>query len=280
MRMTDGTLGILDLALRHPLSMGAGLLHRAAYRDVGAYAMFIGTPHCGQSLIGSLIDAHPNALIAHELGALKYLTARYSRIQIYELIRWNSRRFAARGRVWHDYPYEVAGQWQGCFMRIDVIGDKQGSGAVLRLAARPRLLDRLRRTVGGRLRVLHVVRNPYDAISTLAYRTGQDLDEAVAFHSSHLPTIATVREALAPGELLEFRHEEFVAAPREVLGRVCAFLGLEPSDAYLDACTAIVFEKPRRTRQTAPWNPALVETVRDAMSSHEFLRGYEFEVPA
>jgi hypothetical protein len=83
------------------------------FDSVESYAMFIGYPRSGHSLIGALLDAHPNAAIAHELDVLKYVKEGYSREQIDPLLLENSRRYTESGREWNGYRYEVAGQWQG-----------------------------------------------------------------------------------------------------------------------------------------------------------------------
>ena len=41
--------------------------------------MFIGYPRSGHSLIGSLLDVHPNAIVAHELDALKFVGAGFGK---------------------------------------------------------------------------------------------------------------------------------------------------------------------------------------------------------
>jgi hypothetical protein len=43
------------------------------FRGIQTYCMFVGYPRTGHSLIGSLLDAHPRVVIAHELNALKAL---------------------------------------------------------------------------------------------------------------------------------------------------------------------------------------------------------------
>ena len=58
--------------------------------------MFIGYPRSGHSLIGVLLDAHPNTIISHELGALKYLHTGFSKGQIYHLLLEKS-RLCAKG---------------------------------------------------------------------------------------------------------------------------------------------------------------------------------------
>src|SRR5215207_7292340 len=91
--------------------------------------MFIGYPRSGHSLVGALLDAHPNAIIAHELNALECVEKGVDKGCIFQLVLENSRKFAKSGRRWEGYSYKVSNQWQGRFERLLVIGDKKGGGS-------------------------------------------------------------------------------------------------------------------------------------------------------
>ena len=51
-----------------------------------------------------------------------------------------------------------------------MIGDKKGGKSTLRLGERPELLDRLAATVAVPVKIIQVVRNPYDNIATMHRR--------------------------------------------------------------------------------------------------------------
>ena len=63
-----------------------GSKYEGDYQDIEKYCMFIGYPRSGHSLVGSLLDAHPYMLIAHELDALRYIQVGFSKKQLYHLI--------------------------------------------------------------------------------------------------------------------------------------------------------------------------------------------------
>jgi hypothetical protein len=144
--------------------------YRELFAGVKTYCMFLGYPRSGHSLVGSLLDAHPNVIIAHELDVLKHVQARFSTNQIFYLLLENSRKLAARGRGYSGYSYEVANQWQGRFRELHVIGDKKGGGSSTRLHSNPGLLDSLCKTIGIKTKFVHVIRNPYDCITTITSR--------------------------------------------------------------------------------------------------------------
>ena len=152
-----------------PATLG-GLRHAKTFDTVERFCLFIGYPRSGHSLVGSLLDAHPDVVLAHELDALKYVAAGYRRKQLYWMILRRDAEFTRSGRRWTGFDYAVEGQWQGRYERLQVIGDKKGGVSTFRLGARPELLDRLRRVVGAEVRLIHVVRNPFDNIATMSRR--------------------------------------------------------------------------------------------------------------
>ena len=82
---------------------------RPPLKDVQRFCFFIGYARSGHSLVGSLLNAHPRMVIAHELDALRYVRMGFSRSQIYALLLEQDERFAAIGRTWSGYDYTVPG---------------------------------------------------------------------------------------------------------------------------------------------------------------------------
>ena len=254
-----------------------GKMHAAMFDDVENYCMFIGYPRTGHSLIGSLLDAHSNMIIAHELDALDYIGRGYSRNQLFHLIVNNSRQFSAKGRTWTGYSYQVSNQWQGRSSHLRVIGDKMAARSARRLSDDPGLIGRLRHTVGMPLRLVHVIRNPYDVIATMTRRgrhTSSDLSIEVFFRMCRRSV--EIKEQVPQGELYDIRLEDFINAPTAELKRLCAFLGIDAEPSYLEDCASIVFKSPKKSRFDIPWSADAIERVRTRISDFEFLAGYSF----
>ena len=266
-------LGLANLYLR---SLYKGFQARRNFDDLDTYCMFIGYPRSGHSLVGSLLDAHPEMIFAHELGVLKYVHARFTKRQIYYLLLNNSRRFTERGRGRH-FSYAVPGQWQGRYKKLRVIGDKHGEGASLRLRARPYLLDRLRKTIGLRIKFIHVVRNSYDNISTISNRQHMGLPDSIEYYFSLCETVSKTRKQIEKRDWFELKHESLIASPRVSLEHLCRFLGAQPADDYLSDCARIVYQVPHRSRYDVPWDAELINIVEKRMRQFSFLQGYSFE---
>ncbi len=267
----------IDLPWAFLSSACTGLRDRHRFDDLRTYCMFIGYPRSGHSLLGSLLDAHPEAMIAHEADALRYVQARFTRVQVYSLLLRNSQLYRERREIIYDYT--VPRQWQGRARRIAVLGDKKGGRSTRRLSESAALLDRLRRVVGVPIRFVHVIRNPFDNITTISQRkpAGGDLDPAIAEYVRLCQTVERLKSRLGAGALLDVRHEALLADPRGVLRQVCGFLGIQPEADYLDDCSSILFDAPRQTRHLVEWSPDHVRQVTEVISRIDFLHGYSFE---
>lgn len=251
----------------------------ADFERVRAYVMFVGQPRTGHSLVGALLDAHPRALIAHELDALKYVEAGYDRRRLFALaVRTQQRRVAAGHQQRIGYKYLVEGQPQGRYERLEVIGDKKGGQSTLRLGRDIGLLDRLQRTVGVDVFIVQVVRNPFDVIATMHRREPRrSLPDVVDRFFDQADTSAEVRRRVGEAHFHQLRHEDVVADPRRVLADLCSFVGLDAPAAYLDACASIVFDAPRRTRDDVPWTADLLAEVSQRAAARPDLAAYRFE---
>ena len=55
------------------------------FRQVTTYCLFIGHGRSGHSIIGAMLDAHPEVILSDELDAMKYLRLGFSRDQVFHL---------------------------------------------------------------------------------------------------------------------------------------------------------------------------------------------------
>ena len=250
-----------------------------AYPDLQAFCLFASYGRSGHSLVGSLLDAHPDVVIAHEANALRLVTEGMKRDELFRTLLENSHRSFERGRKQSGYSYIVERQWQGRHRTLRIIGDKSG-GRTTKLIGRTGL-RRFARTVGLPLAIVHQTRNPYDIVArrSLVLRDGvpkRSLPEAIADLAAMTDVNERlIREGRYPVAML--RHEELIADPQGELARLCEFLGVEPEPGYLDACAAIVYESPHRTRDRVEWSDADRRAVAEIIERHAFLRGYSFD---
>ena len=247
------------------------------YRHVKTYCMFIGYPRSGHSIVGSLLDAHPNMVVAQELDALRCFSAGMNRQMVFHLLLENSRRFTQLGRVWNGYNYQVPNQWQGRYQNLEVIGDKKGGRSSIQLLHNPQLLDHYRRALGLPIRFVHVIRNPYDNIATFSIKHEVSLDAAVKTYFQLVKSVMQVKQRVPEGEVFDLRHEDLIVDPAGRLAALCRFLGQEPDADYLKDCASIIYASPHRSRHDVEWPAYLLKLVQERIGGVPFLQGYDFE---
>ncbi len=251
--------------------------YRDALSGLESYCMFIGYPRSGHSLLGSLLDAHPDIVIAHELDALRFVEAGFSQEQLFYLLIERSKWFTNKGRTWYEYSYDVPNQWNGRFRLIRVIGDKKGGQSSERLARNPQLLEKLRRTLTTDLKIIHVTRNPFDNITTMSTRMSMSLQNASKHYFWLCDSVVRAKASQDPSNWLDLRHEDLIVDPTGTLKGACAFLGQEAEDEYLSDCATLVFDSPRKTRSKVEWHKDLIEEVQERLAQYPFLYGYRFD---
>jgi len=270
------------LSKRFMKSLVYGYIRRRDFRTVHTYCMFIGYQRSGHSLIGALIDAHPNAAMGMEVDTLYLVESGYSRNQIFYCLVRNSEVFTrSLGNIWTNYTYRVPGQHQGTYKELQVIGDKKGGKSTLRLGEDFSLFERLSAMVGCRIRVLHMIRHPMDNISTMIVR--HTPPGSVPGHADILEKIdyyykkAEINDRLRKSgkiDYLDIWHEEFIDQPEQQITRILEFIGLEPFPDYVSACTSIIYKEPRKSRYDLDWPPDLEKFVYERAGKYDFLNKY------
>lgn len=278
-QIRDWAQKIIRMSIHYFTGLWIGFRHHETFQKIHVYCLFIGYPRSGHTLIGSLLDAHPHALIGHELDSLKYVTDDFSQKEIFMLLIKNSEQFTQTGRKWSGYQYAVPNQWNGRFSELRVIGDKKGHGSTLRLRQGKEVLRRLRHTVKLPVKAIHVIRNPYDNIATMhlaSLRKPEGLPKTIDLYFSLCDTIQAIKQQLPKNDFFEIRLEDFISDPKRHLKDLCLFLNLEPFKDYLDDCASIVFEAPHETRHTVEWRPDSIREVARRMEAVSYLQGYEY----
>jgi hypothetical protein len=260
--------GLRDATLARALGRLEAVRHD--FTRVESFVAFAGFPRSGHTLIGSLLTAHPDAVVAHELDALRYVQHWTDRDALYGLIARQDRKFAAAGSVWTGYNYSVPGQWQGRYRTLRVIGDKKGGTTARRLADQPELLDRLRATVPVPIRFVIVTRDPNDNIARMATRDGTSLDQAI---DGYFHRAAAVARLTRLADCFCLTHEDFTAEPAASLTELAGWLGLDADPGWATACAALV-RPASSARDDVTWDLDALRRVRRMTAENDLLAGY------
>ncbi len=154
---------------------------------VKLFVLFIGYFRSGHSIVGSLLDAHPNVVIAHEFNTFRWLSQVQQqnlgqiprekiKEQLFNKLYGNTfnNTFKNGKRSENDKGYNLTihNSWQGRYnKRIDVIGDKNGGGMSKLYKDDSDTFNfaykTLQQVSSTPVYFIHCVRNPFDIISTM-----------------------------------------------------------------------------------------------------------------
>jgi sulfotransferase family protein len=270
----------LDTARRRARSGRATRRDPQRFDDVRTFCFFVGHNKSGTSMLGGLLDAHCDVVLADEVDVLRYVEAGFRRDQLFHLLLRGSSVEARKGRVTarrlEPYSYLVPGQWQGRSPRPLVVGDSTSGSSTRRLGAHPELLDRVVDVMRGvDVKLVQVVRNPFDPISAMMVRGRRSFENAIDHYFGACDTLREIRRR-AGSSLLPVRYEIFVNAPEAQLASVCHFVGVDADADYLRACAGIIRRRPDRSREMVRWEPKWIERVEQRIADVDFLEGYSY----
>ena len=285
-------------------------LHQA--QQVKKFVFFVGYGRSGHSIVASLMDAHPNVIIAHEFylfdelpGLFRRRQLNDTRLKLYDRLYYSSYSSARSG--WRSskvtskgYNLNLNGSWQGQFDRLEVIGDKTGGSTAMLYHDHPEvfksrlwLLDVVTRVPHV---AIHVVRNPYDMIATVAmFQASADVNKYKVEASIHnkfkridfikmaADIVLSKAEAVAKMvgdcklDLLEIHLEDLIADPSTVIRRICGFLGVSCTEEYVDACKQKLFRKASHSRELVEWPESVQKRIEAAIKQFSFFQRYSFQ---
>ena len=262
--------------------------------ELGVFVIFVGFARSGHSIVGSLLDAHPDVIIAHEYNVLKDIKgSEKSKGDVLSLVNrlyknshdsavsgWRSKNKGQKG-----YKLGISGSWQGRIRRLRVVGDK-AAGKTAREHMRdttrcPKLLKLMNTTLGAAVKAIRVLRNPYDIITTRVLYNKLKMNEIANVRNS-----STTHKYKQPAELakqterfLELTSQvnkmitqcnipvynvhlaDLIHQPRSVMKDLCEIVQVECHSDYLDLCEEKVFKTLSKTRNLVQWSQKQIETV-------------------
>ena len=296
-----------------PLQRGLPTLNQTTIDGVRTFLFFVGYPRSGHSIVASCLDAHPDAIVAHEFNLfakllmpqvaaqIKNRTVLYS--ALYQnsfrqsLLGWRSGQDLYRGQKGYTLQVNSTNSWQGKFRRLTVIGDKSGGvtshtyrDAPGQFMAAYKELSELVRVP---IKVIHVVRNPFDIVATkLLYRLSETKGKKGDYSlGSPITNVRHVMQAIKAVEseansvnsllkeldALEVHSEDFILNTKNTVKQMCDFLGLDCPDSYLQICDKATYDQPSRSRSVVTWTKASQWYVEELIAKFPFFSKYTLD---
>lgn len=266
---------LLPLYLKYKLKKH---LYRKYFSQVENVVLFIGYPRSGHSLIGSILDAHPNIIIGHEVDVLYLIDKGLDKYEIFSIIYDNSKAFSKIGRGWSGYNYTVENQYQGRFKKLKVVGDKMGGMTSSRLKDNNQLIDSLQSRIQIPVKFIHHIRNPFDNISTMCIKDNNNIvkKEVICDYFNMVKTVVKVKKKVSEESILDVWHEDFINNPENNLKRLLNFLGVKVYKDYIRESSKIIVKNESKTRYKIQWNNKDIKYVTNEKDKYDFLKRYNY----
>ncbi|NVO12137.1 MAG: sulfotransferase [Bacteroidales bacterium] len=263
-------------SIKYIESFTLGVLYYNRFKKASIYCMFVGYPRSGHSLIGALLSAHKNVMIAHELDALGYITKGFNKKQLFYLIYDKDREFTKSGCMESGYSYYVPNQWQGKFEKLYVIGDKKGGVSSKMLFQDPYLLEKLKSKLNMPIKIIHVTRNPFDVISGINLWYPTPLIDSISYFFSLCDANKKIINS-KKYDIVSIKYEDFAISPDKYIKLLCDFINVECFDNYIVDCKKLVRDTRNKNRNKIEWPNQLKQIVLNKIEEYDFLKGYSFD---
>ena len=298
-----------DDGVRKRMEEEENKLPQSVIDRVKTFVFFVGHARSGHSIVGSLMDGHPHMVISHEFDLFTKLSDGSlvpNKSAIFNGLWRNTRRalsgLRAKSTDGKGYTLFVDGLYQGRYIdHIDVIGDKRGDSTTYLLVTKPNKWSNalnVLRSLNVTLKVIHVIRNPYDNIATtLMYLRYKDenfgdvkkkkLNKQYEFksgtitgwingHFSYHRAIERVTKTYNL-DVLQIHGKELILDPTGTLLKLCNYLGITCSNNYLEICSNKIYKNESRTRHMIKWTDEHLNMIQQNIEKHSSLKGYSFD---
>jgi Sulfotransferase family len=229
---------------------------RPPHGPVPAPLFLVGSERSGTTLLRLMLDHHPEIAFAREFDfVVTRVSAAGSPPPMPAYLDWIA---TVRG-----VDYAVDRSLDYCGLVNDFLRQKQAAGGGKEHvgATVHRRFERLR-FLWPDARYIHLLRDPRDVARSVVQKGwAGSLYQAGEFWLEAERSWDALAPHLGPGRAIEVRYEELVVTPEHELARICAFIGVDYSEAMLDY--------PQDARQYPPPDPSLALQWRTKLTPRE-----------
>ena len=284
----------------------------AYFNDVHTFVSTIEFHRSGSSLVGYLLTAHRNIVVAHEPRMEENLAEVDPRALFNSILRVDRCRYRAAKKFVENTEKSslpnksesksdsgakgkyvmVPNQWQSCCESLQVIGVKRSikMNQIRHVDILESFKENLSNKSVNRLKFIFTVRNPYDMISTGIKSEAREsnrrniqfnIERRLYVRVKELSKLCKRREGIfkivRAKDIFINRHEDMVASPVDQLSKLCDFLKVPAFPDYLSDCASVVHEKPNKSRYELDWSKQQKEEVAKLIDQYDFLSGYSWD---
>lgn len=225
------------------------------------FISFIGWARTGHSLVGSLLDAHPNVVISNEFHVY-HRFKEFKRQQLFRNIINDSKQKFDLGRPASEEYYQyINNSYQGTYTRLDAIGDKKGGGTLVKFINNPYIVEDFKKYIKIPVKFILVLRNPIDSITTSLVKRPNEIGSRYNRYKENFKQIENFLDSYRDITHI-MRFEDLILDFKNTFTSLLEFLNLEYSEDYIQQCNSIVFNSVPKSRNKLEWSEDSLKLVR------------------
>ena len=271
--------------------------------SVQQFLFFVGYAYSGHGILASMLDSHPNMVIAQEYSLfskwIKKPKIHSDKNWLFNTLLENSRHNSLlSSRTRHSKKIgdmqDIPGGWQGQYKKhIRVIGDN-ARGMTTQMYRKNHTLFvhtywELQRTINIPIHAIHILRNPYDNIATTLLhsiqkkqhvnttkdKNYQRLKQQIITYFKQVRSVVNMIKKI-PLKVIEVHTEDMISDPKNTMRKICSHLHVECTSVYLQICANSIYTSESRSRELVHWTGDNIQAVQDNIQNFSFLKRYDF----
>jgi len=226
------------------------------------FCLFIGYAYSGSTITGNIIDMHPNIKIAKQFDVLKFM--RDSK---------GDTRKKIINKISNGKQYEM-------------IGTKAGHKTLKHLFGYGEDLMRFKYYVGMKMYYIHIIRNPFDNISSWTNNvTKRDKRHGrILLPDEHLTNIRIIHydklneminNLKSDENIYSFYLENLISNPDEEIKKLFNYLEIDVSNKTIDKIIKVLYKKPTEPRLKYKFTENQTRQINNIIQRYEWLKGYK-----
>jgi hypothetical protein len=263
------------------------------YGKIQSFIMFIGFGRSGHSIIGQIINAHPNALVADE-GKIFDEIDSMNIEQVTKYLIKRDRAFALRWynkdstifkshplfRIFSEKKYKrnffFRGLSQGYACQPKVLGNSKAAYTSRVIANNPEVINTFESSLGVPVKFVNVIRNPFDMIASGLQRRNISFESLWPKFEAMTNTVSNVIKILNNHEVLQLRQENFLNDPDREIARLLKFAALSYDSMFITTIKNHLYTAPDKSRYRSLEVKRNRKKIEALISRNDFFEGYNF----
>ncbi len=225
--------------------------------------LFLGNPRSGTTLIRTIIDAHPNAIIGNEVHILRCMENGETWEKVLKRLCISHDRFKTNP-YWSGYSYHIDERIKKT--QLFVVGDKRAVGTIKFFLANPSLLKELFTWSPVPIKIIRCVRHPLDVIATKHFRNKKCIDRIIEKYFFIEKSAEKLLGSLHC-DVIHIYNDQIIVNPKNEILRILNFLELEPDSSFIGNCIDRIYSTKSLSRNKVDWKSEQLKEIESQTKS-------------